>query len=61
MKLNYDVDAETLDITKPEHGVQVELRNDQKVLWINIDGRCVVRICQIPLIEFNLPKDWRAE
>lgn len=41
------------DITQPKYGVQVEIRNDKQVLWINVDGICVLRICQIPEIKFT--------
>jgi len=37
----------SLDITGTE-GVEVKIRHDGKVLWINtIEGGCVLRICQI--------------
>jgi len=35
-----------LDITGSEC-VQVEIRNDGKVVWINTEDGCVVRICRI--------------
>jgi hypothetical protein len=27
--------------------VEVEIRNDGKVLWINVDGKCELRACRI--------------
>jgi hypothetical protein len=36
------------DITTPKHGVQVEICNDGRVLWVHVDGITVLRICQIP-------------
>jgi len=37
----------SLDITGSE-GVEVKIRHDGKVLWINtVEGGCVLRICQI--------------
>jgi hypothetical protein len=36
-----------LDITAPEM-VQVQLRDDGKVLWVNVDGVCRLRISRIP-------------
>ena len=37
------------DITGAEV-VEVKIRNDGKVLWINTDKGCVLRICQIKKI-----------
>jgi hypothetical protein len=49
---------EMMDITAPEHGVVVSVRDDEKVLWVDVDGICVLRICQIPSgrleIEYNI-------
>jgi len=36
----------TLDITKPKF-VEIDIRNDGKVVWINIDGICRLRACRI--------------
>lgn len=36
-----------LDITAPKI-VEVLVRVDEKVLWVNVDGVCVLRVCQIP-------------
>jgi hypothetical protein len=44
-------DALQLDITKPETGVEILIRGDAKVIWVNVDGICVLRICQIPFLE----------
>ena len=35
-----------LDISGAEH-VEVSVRGDNKVLWVNVNGVCVLRICQI--------------
>jgi hypothetical protein len=35
-----------IDITAPAV-VEVSVRNDGKVVWINIDGICRLRACQI--------------
>lgn len=40
--------SQLLDITAPEIAVEVEIRGDGKVLWVNIDGECALRVCQIP-------------
>lgn len=42
-----------LDIRGAKLGVQVDIRDDGKVLWVTVDGQTVLRICQIPLLEVN--------
>lgn len=37
---------EGLDITAPEL-VEIKIRFDKKVVWVNIDGICRLRVCQI--------------
>ncbi len=37
------------DITAPRY-VQVQIRADRKVVWINVDNVCVLRICEIPAL-----------
>lgn len=44
---NHVAGFEMLDITAPSTNVEVELRSDGKVLWVNLEGRCVLRVCQI--------------
>lgn len=34
------------DVTAPEV-VEVVVRSDSKVLWVNVDGVCLFRACQI--------------
>lgn len=51
MKISFDTDQPFLDITAPENTVEVEARKDGKVLWVNVDGICVLRICQCPGIK----------
>lgn len=41
----------SLDITAPDAGVQVRIRRDQKVIWVDVDGVNVLRVCRIPLLE----------
>lgn len=53
MKASYDVINKTLDITKPEIGVEILIREDKKVIWVNVDGVCRLRICQIPELLVN--------
>src|ERR1700747_3384323 len=43
----------TLDIAAPQHGVQVEIREDGTVLWVSVDGIGVLRICQMPHLEIS--------
>jgi hypothetical protein len=45
--------GELLDITAPKFGVEVEIREDGKVLWVHVDGVSVLRICQIDRLEVN--------
>jgi hypothetical protein len=40
----------TSDITAPAH-VQIIIRADGKTVWVNVDGICKLRICQIPILE----------
>lgn len=35
-----------VDVTGPEQ-VEVLIRNDGKVIWINVDGVCRLRCCRI--------------
>lgn len=38
------------DITGAEI-VQIQIRNDGKVIWVNTENGCVLRICQIKKLE----------
>jgi hypothetical protein len=51
MKLKYEL----VDITAPEHGVEIDVSQDGRVVWVNVDGQCVLRICRIPTITINTP------
>lgn len=42
-----------LDITAPEGTVQIQIRKDGKVLWINIQSICVLRICRIESLDIT--------
>lgn len=44
---------ELVDITAPDHGVIIHVRNDGKVIWVHVDGVTVLRICQIPKLELR--------
>ena len=43
------------DISEPEHGVQITVREDGGVVWVSVDGLTVTRISKIPYLEINLP------
>lgn len=34
------------DITRPEI-VEIQIRSDGKVVWVNVDGVCALRACNI--------------
>jgi hypothetical protein len=40
-----------MDISAPKRGVDITVREDGKVVWVNVDGICVLRICQIPVLD----------
>ena len=51
-------DAEELigaavDITAP-NVVEVKVRDDGRVLWVNVDGICALRVCMIPHIVIDV-------
>lgn len=45
---------ESIDITGPKHGIQIEVQtrsqfnNNNRVLYVHVDGVTVLRICRIP-------------
>lgn len=47
-----------LEISKPEHGVEIELSDAGRTLWVNVDGVCRLRISRIavPVIAKLKPK-----
>ena len=47
------MNEEVLDLTAPIEGVQVQVREDGKVLWVNVDGVCRLRVCRIPELEIE--------
>lgn len=48
-----------LDITGPDGPVEIKISHDKSVLWINVEGVCVLRICRITgqIILDELPDD----
>ena len=43
-----------IDITAPET-VEILIRDDKKVVWINVNGECVFRACRIGQLDINDP------
>jgi len=39
-------DLEPLDVAAPEV-VQVVVKDDGKVIWVNVDGVCLFRACRV--------------
>jgi len=44
---------------QPDLGVQIIISRDSKIIWVNVDAVCVLRICQIPRLELtdNRPRE----
>jgi hypothetical protein len=45
------------DITKPDAGVDIQIRTkgtSGTTIHINVDGVCVLRVCQIPYLEMQI-------
>lgn len=42
----HKINDSAVDISSPE-SVEVLTRADKKVLWVNVNGVCVLRICKI--------------
>jgi hypothetical protein len=40
------------DITAPEE-VEILIKEDGKVIWINVDGICELRVCRISKLTVN--------
>jgi len=49
------VQGEPVDVVGPKI-VQIMLRDDKKVLWVNVDGVCLFRACRIEKVTFEGPK-----
>jgi hypothetical protein len=47
---------DAVDITAPNFGVDVTIREDGKVVWVSVDGITILRICQIPYLEITMPR-----
>lgn len=46
MKTSYDPILGALDITEPLF-VEILVREDRKVIWVNVEGVCLLRCCGI--------------
>jgi len=59
MRRTYDGDFD--DCTcEPNDAVEIVRRPDGKVLWINVNGSCIFRMCQIPE-PTRIFNDWENE
>lgn len=45
--------TDLVDITAPKGVVHVQIRGDGTVLWVNVDGVCRLRVCQILRLELD--------
>lgn len=50
--MNAVYDGQLLDVSDTS-AVEVLIRKDKKVVWVNVDGVCVLRVCNIPDLEVN--------
>jgi hypothetical protein len=41
-----------IDIAEPEV-VEIRIRSDGKVIWVNVNGKCYLRICQIKHLDLE--------
>lgn len=39
--------GDMVDVSQPQHGVEIQIRKDGKVVWVNVDGVCMLRVSQI--------------
>ena len=49
-----------VDVTSPRF-VEVETSRDGKTLWVNVDGVCLLRCCQISILRFKDTRPRRHE
>lgn len=42
-----------LNITAPDVGVDLTWSDDERTVWVSVDGMTVLRIHQIPALSFN--------
>lgn len=41
-----------IDVT-PKVGVSIQIRSDGKVVWVDVDGVCALRACNIKYLEVH--------
>lgn len=51
--------GQMIDITSPEI-VQIQIRGDSKVVWVNVNGECVLRCCQVRAIDLVYERENRS-
>lgn len=39
-----------VDITEPAEGVEIAIDWSRRVIWVNVDGVCALRICKAKVI-----------
>ena len=49
MDSKVSISEQMVDVTAPEV-VEVSIRDDGKVVWVNVDGICRFRACQIKTV-----------
>ena len=42
--------TDMVDIIAPKLSVGLAISSDSKVIWVDVDGLCVLRICRIPAL-----------
>jgi hypothetical protein len=53
MMLDDEIIGPQLDITAPLHAVQIQIKHNSSVVWVNVDGVLRLRICRIPKLEIE--------
>ena len=54
------LEEKTLDVTGAE-AVEFLVRRDGSVVWVNVDGRCLLRVCRIENVVVNDERGNREE
>jgi|HubBroStandDraft_6_1064221.scaffolds.fasta_scaffold331732_2 hypothetical protein len=52
MRFSVNTDQPHIDVTAPD-AVQVQLDADGKTFWVNVNGVCMFRACQIKKFQFD--------
>lgn len=48
----WDYDGKEIDITGANL-VEILIREDGHVVWVNVDGKCLLRVCRIVNVKLN--------